>query len=215
MKIKNILTLIVAAGLTSFANRASAAIVELDLNDQSIYSSYSDNEYSSRNIELSFRFINGAFVTNLDYQNAINIKSQSGSMYGQSEIWAKASGTAAAAVSAGDPIWHTTTGAWVEILGYEWQNYGSNYQRFYGLGVSADPQYVGLYDNGYFGYAAVTIPNLYGRMTINKVAFNDVQNQHIFAEAIAIPEPSTYGLIGIAALGVAFAARRRKIKKAV
>ena len=30
----------------------------------------------------------------------------------------------------------------------------------------------------------------------------------------AIPEPSTYGLIGIAALGVAFAARRRKIKSA-
>jgi len=29
----------------------------------------------------------------------------------------------------------------------------------------------------------------------------------------AVPEPSTYGLIGIAALGVAFAARRRKLKK--
>jgi len=28
----------------------------------------------------------------------------------------------------------------------------------------------------------------------------------------AIPEPSTYGLIGIAALGVAFAARRKKLK---
>jgi hypothetical protein len=30
----------------------------------------------------------------------------------------------------------------------------------------------------------------------------------------SIPEPSTYGLIGIAALGLAFAARHRKIKKA-
>ena len=29
-----------------------------------------------------------------------------------------------------------------------------------------------------------------------------------------IPEPSTYGLIGIGALGLAFAARRRKLKKA-
>ena len=38
---------------------------------------------------------------------------------------------------------------------------------------------------------------------------------HKFAfvgSASAIPEPSTYGLIGIAALGVAFAARRRKAK---
>jgi len=34
------------------------------------------------------------------------------------------------------------------------------------------------------------------------------------SSANAIPEPSTYGLIGIAALGVAFAARRRKIKSA-
>jgi len=34
-----------------------------------------------------------------------------------------------------------------------------------------------------------------------------------YANAPAVPEPSTYGLIGVAALGVAFAARRRKLKK--
>jgi hypothetical protein len=33
------------------------------------------------------------------------------------------------------------------------------------------------------------------------------------SSANAVPEPSTYGLIGVAALGVAFAARRRKLKK--
>jgi hypothetical protein len=35
-----------------------------------------------------------------------------------------------------------------------------------------------------------------------------------YAGSTPVPEPSTYGLIGIAALGVAFAARRRKVKSA-
>ena len=35
-----------------------------------------------------------------------------------------------------------------------------------------------------------------------------------YAGSTPVPEPSTYGLIGVAALGVAFAARRRKLKTA-
>jgi uncharacterized protein YjbI with pentapeptide repeats len=40
------------------------------------------------------------------------------------------------------------------------------------------------------------------------------QNTITFAGPAPVPEPSTFGLIGIGALGVAFAARRRKAKVA-
>ena len=45
------------------------------------------------------------------------------------------------------------------------------------------------------------------------VAFK-LSSRTVTANLPAVPEPSTYGLIGIAALGVAFAARRRKVKTA-
>ena len=210
------IALLVLAGLFTSTNRANASIVELNVNDASIYNSYYDMG-DFRNIELQFRFINGAFITNLNYWVAINIKSQyilgGGTI---SEAWAYASGTSAVAVSAGDTIYHTTSG-WTDSVGYSYmQSDDFTNQNNYGLGVSANAQYIGLYDNGYFGYASVTIPNADGKMYINKVAFNDVYGQGIIAGggASALPEPSTYGLIGVAALGVAFAARRRKAKVA-
>ena len=220
------IALLVLAGLFTSTSCTNAAIVELNVNDTSIYNSYHDfGDY--RNIELAFRFTNSGFVTNLDYWTAINIKSQYSNMSfdgetminSQSEVWAYGgTGTAAVAVQAGQSIYHTTSG-WAETVGYSYNLMdmnGYNYENKsnYGLVVSANAQYIGLYDNGYFGYASVTIPNEDGKMTINKVAFNDVYGQGIIAGGGAIPEPSTYGLIGIGALGVAFAARRRKSKTA-
>ena len=213
------IALLVLAGLFTSTSRTNAAIVELNVNDTSIYNSYYDSG-DSRNIELAFRFTNSGFVTNSLYWTGINIKSQyfrdgDSIIVSQSQVWAYGgTGTEAVAVQAGQSIYDTTSG-WAETLGYDFILIdGNGGASNYGLGVSANAQYIGLYNNGYFGYASVTIPNEDGKMTINKVAFNTVYGQGIIAGGGAIPEPSTYGLIGIGALGVAFAARRRKIKSA-
>jgi hypothetical protein len=233
MKTKNILTLIVAVGLTSFVNRASAAIIELNLNDQRNYIHHSVSA-TERRIELRFRFIDDFSMSTSSVpgysQDAISIKSEyydnswdnniSINSLSEVEAWGTVYGlTSAFAVSAGQSIYYPT-GESTNVLGY---NYIVGYYpdevpttattiNSYGLSVSASPQYVGLFSYGHFGYVEVSIPNADGKMYINKVAFNDVYGQGIIAGGGAIPEPSTYGLIGIAALGVAFAARRRKQK---
>jgi len=207
------IALLVLAGLFTSTSRTNAAIVELNLNDTSIYNNYND-EGNYRNIELAFRFTNSGFVTNLEYWTAINIKSQYQylsflEISSISEVEAYAgSGTTAVVVAAGQNIYHATSGWTTDRLGYDY------ILGEYGLSLSASPQYVGLFSDGYYGYASLSIPNEDGKMTINKVAFNDVYGQGIIAGGGAIPEPSTYGLIGIGALGVAFAARRRKQKTA-
>ncbi len=215
--------LLVLAGLLSSTNRANAAIVELNLNDTSIYNNNIEyiSGFAFRNIELSFRFTPRGFVTNLDYRTAISIKSlyfSDGNIINStSEVEAHdGSRTAAVVVAAGQIIHFDTSGWTTDKLGYlyTFDDLNGDGGQSYGLSASASPQYIGLFSDGYVGYASLSIPNTDGKMYINKVAFSDIQGQGIIAGGGAIPEPSTYGIIGIAALGVAFAARRRKIKSA-
>lgn len=217
--------LLVLAGLLSSTNRANAAIVELDLNDTSIYNNYSEfivPGTAFRNIELSFRFTTIGFVTNLDYRTAISIKSLYFSdgyiINSTSEVEASDGNRTAAVVVAAGQIIHLGTSGWTtDRLGYlyTFDDLNGDGSQNYGLSVSASPQYIGLFSDGYVGYASLSIPNTDGKMYINKVAFSNIQGQGIIAGGGVIPEPSTYGLIAMAALGVAFTARRRKVKKAV
>jgi len=77
----------------------------------------------------------------------------------------------------------------------------------------------------YFGWLEFSNNSDGSQIKINSAYLNPTANQavttgvtHNSGGAVAygattVPEPSTYGLIGIGALGVAFAARRRKLKK--
>jgi PEP-CTERM motif len=67
----------------------------------------------------------------------------------------------------------------------------------------------GLYYNSAEMTSYLTSIDVGGGYSGPHVAFK-LSSRTVTADLPAVPEPSTYGLIGIAALGVAFAARRRK-----
>jgi hypothetical protein len=69
----------------------------------------------------------------------------------------------------------------------------------------------GLYYNNAEMTSYLTSIDASGGYSGPHVAFK-LSSQTVTADLPAVPEPSTYGLIGVAALGVAFAARRRKVK---
>jgi hypothetical protein len=71
----------------------------------------------------------------------------------------------------------------------------------------------GLYYNNAEMTSYLTSIDATGGYSGPHVAFK-LSSRTVTADLPAVPEPSTYGLIGVAALGVAFAARRRKQKTA-
>ena len=171
MKTKNILTLIVAAGLTSFAANAKA-----DFNYSftpgyafgtgwNILSPVTGTIFGSFNANGTSFNLTGISASNGNYSSLFdnviynNLSIIGGQIEGQ--------------VLAGD---------------------------FTGRNILVD------FGGGPYGYQSIYQPT----SNYNVYAGNGATA----ATVTSVPEPSTYGLIGIGALGVAFAARRRKQKTA-
>ena len=228
MKAKNILTLIVAAGLTSFAAHANAVVLQNDVTFSTSMSSY--------NIYLEFdgtkwtKYDNGSMPANV--YSATGTGSSSRDPLGYT----------IAAVSGQNPYVFAGSSTSFKLLqGGGVNSYGasstraittvSNTSHLNASLVPNNTQYIGIAYNlnvttKYFGWLSLSNNSDGSQIKIISAYLNPTANEavtvgvtHNSGGAVAygattVPEPSTYGLIGLGALGVAFVARRRKAKVA-
>jgi PEP-CTERM motif len=196
--------LLIVAGLLSFGSTlATANTYTLEASFTDSYSGSANNvgsgffTYQSSSALSDGNYLLSSFTS----PTANFIFSSANARFSLADLMSSPSNTVIGIDISGNQFNFTTIGPGNDISGGSADFLNSNLYRLSFSPNGPGENYLGNIHAAYFMHGVLTYDGAYG---IGSAAALD--------SAPTVPEPSTYGLIGIAALGVAFTARRRKVK---
>ena len=228
MKTKNILKITFVAGLTAFAAHANAVTLQNDVTFSTTMSSY--NIYLEFNGTNWIKYDQGSKPANVYSATGMSgssldplgftivaVSGQNPYLYAGSNTSFKfLSGGGVNAYGASSTQALTTNAPSIHLTSSLIRNNTSYAAIAYNLNATTK----------YFGWLGFSNNSDGSQIKINSAYLNPTANQAVTTgvthntggavaySAVAVPESSTYGIIGIGSLAVAFSARRRKVKSA-